>query len=185
MKLGTLVQLRPHASVDELGDDALAAACVTGDRAAQSLLFERHVDAVYRFVARMRGADPEAVDDLVQATFIAAFQSISRFRGEKLQSWLFGIAANLLKAYVRKEIATKRVALALVEKPESSAVYEPELARLREAVAKLPRKLREVVVLVELEGLEGSEAATALRISEATVWRRLAAARSLLREAMR
>ena len=51
MKLGQLLQLRPPG-VRELSDEALAAACATGDRAAQSLLFERHVEAVHRFIAR-------------------------------------------------------------------------------------------------------------------------------------
>ena len=49
MKLGQLISLRQSrgvATAEELSDDALAAACATGDRAAQSLLFERHVDAV-------------------------------------------------------------------------------------------------------------------------------------------
>ncbi|MFT3692034.1 MAG: RNA polymerase sigma factor [Kofleriaceae bacterium] len=183
VKLGKLLQLRPNGEA-ELGDAGLAAACATGDRTAQSMLFERHVDAVYRFIAQMRGADPQAVDDLVQATFIAAFQSIGTYRGPKLLSWLFGIATNILRSYVRKEISVKRVALALVAEPEPAAARGPlpELVQLREAVDRLPRKLREVIVLVDLEGREGSEVAEALRISESAVWRRLAAARAALRE---
>ena len=50
MKRGSLVQLHPDTSVDELTDEGLVAACATGDRAARALLFERHVDAVHRFI---------------------------------------------------------------------------------------------------------------------------------------
>ena len=61
--------------VADLTDEGLVAACATGDRAARALLFERHVDTVHRFVARMRASDPDTVDDLVQATFVSAFES--------------------------------------------------------------------------------------------------------------
>jgi RNA polymerase sigma-70 factor (ECF subfamily) len=182
---GKLIQLRPDAGIDELGDEGLAAACATGDRAAQSLVFERHVAAVYRFVARMRGSDPTSIDDLVQATFIEAFRSASRFRGPRLQSWLFGIAANVLRSHVRREISRKRV-LALAAAPEPSALHDeqPDLAKLQAAIAALPRKLREVIVLVDLEGESGPDAAAALGIGEATLWRRLARAREKLRAAL-
>jgi RNA polymerase sigma factor (sigma-70 family) len=180
-----LIQLRPHKSVDELGDDALAAACATGDAAAQSLVFERYFAAVYRFIARMRGADAAAIDDLVQATFIEAFRTCSRFRGPRLQSWLFGIAANLLRSYVRKEVSRKR-AVALVTTTEHTTTNDvhPDVAKLHRAIAELPRKLREVIVLVDLEGESGVDAAAALRISQGSLWRRLATARERLRVAL-
>jgi RNA polymerase sigma-70 factor (ECF subfamily) len=186
VKTGKLLQLRPDAGVDELGDEALAAACATGDHAAQSLLFERHVEAVYRVIARMRGSDAESIDDLVQATFIAAFQSAGQFRGDKLQSWLFGIAANVLRGYIRKEVARKRIATALADEPppEATRLEGLDVEKLRAAVAALPHKLREVLVLVDLEGESGAAVAVALRISEATVWRRLSDARVALREAL-
>lgn len=186
MKLGQLISLR-HArsatSVAELSDDALAAACATGDRAAQSLLFERHADAVYRFIARMRSSDSDSVDDLVQATFIAAFKSADRFRGPKLSSWLFGIAANVLRTYVRSEVARKRVATSFADEPlpEAHERKEADVIAVRRALAALPAKLREVLVLVDLEGARGHEAAAALEISEAKLWRRVAKARAELR----
>lgn len=186
MKTGKLLELRPHVGVEQLGDDALAAACATGDHAAQGLLFERHVDAVYRFIARMRGSDAAAVDDLVQATFIAAFQSAGQFRGPKLQSWLFGIASNVLRTYVRKERSRKRAATSLADdvEPELARDSGPDVEKLRAAIARLPRKLREVLVLVDLEGESGADAAAALHISEGTLWRRLARARASLRDAL-
>jgi RNA polymerase sigma-70 factor (ECF subfamily) len=181
-----LYQLRPHATVDDLGDEALAAACATGDHAAQSLLFERHVDAVHRFLARMRGSDAAALDDLVQATFLAAFQSAGQFRGGKLRSWLFGIAANIVRSYVRKEIARRRTVSALEGEPpaEPARAEDADVVRLREAIARLAPKLREVLVLVDLEGETCADAAAALRIPESTLWDRLAAARKVLREAL-
>lgn len=184
MKLGQLLQLRPVAKVADLSDEALAAACATGDRAAQSLLFERHADAIYRFIARMRTSDADAVDDLVQATFLAAFKSADKFRGPKLQSWLYGIASNVMRTYVRKEVARKRIVHSFAnELPAATDHVSPrdaDVVRLRAAIDSLPHPLRAVIVLVDLEGERGTAAAAALGISETKLWRRLAKARETL-----
>lgn len=186
MKHGQLIQLHPRRGATELSDEGLAAACATGDQASQGLLFERHVDAVHRFVARMCGADRAIADDLVQATFIAAFRNVGQFRGGKLQSWLFGIAANVVRGHIRREVARRRVTLSLVEQrvEERASPHDADVAKLRAAIARLPPKLREVLVLVDLQGERGSDAAVSLRIPEGTVWRRLSEARQRLRKAL-
>ena len=184
-RLGQLVQLRPRTSVDDLTDEGLAAACATGDRAARTLLFERHVDAVHRFVARMRASDADAVDDLVQATFVAAFQSAGSFRGQQLRSWLFGIAANMVRGYARKEIRRKRALSVLADPVEAvGAPADLDLARLPAAIATLPHDLRAALVLVDVEGESGRDAAAALGVPEGTLWRRVFHARKALREAL-
>jgi RNA polymerase sigma-70 factor (ECF subfamily) len=181
---GQLIQLRPLTRVEDFSDEALAAACATGDRAAQGLLFERHVDAVYRFIARMRGADAAAVDDLVQATFIAGFQSAAKFRGPKLRSWLFGIATNVLRRHIRKELSQRRIVASFGELPTRGDVppVDADVLKLRTAIHALSTKLREVLVLVDLEGERGTDVAVALGIPEGTVWRRLSTARAQLRD---
>jgi RNA polymerase sigma-70 factor (ECF subfamily) len=186
MKRGHLLQLRPAVAVEELSDDGLAAACATGDRVAQGLLFERHADAIYRFVARMRASDAHTVDDLVQATFLEAFRSADRFRGPKLQSWLYGIAVNVMRSYVRKEVARKRVVTSLAEQPMETPAgpRDADLGKLRAAIDSLTPKLREAIVLVDLEGESGVDAADALGIPVGTLWRRLSDARAQLREAL-
>ena len=88
MKKGQLVQLRPEARVEDMSDVGLVAACAAADRTARALLFERHVDAIHRFVSRMRASDSDAIDDLVQVTFLRAFQSAVRFHGRSARSWL-------------------------------------------------------------------------------------------------
>lgn len=185
MKLGQLVQLRPAVRIDDLTDGGLAAACATGDRTARALLFERHVDAVHRFVARMRASDPDEVDDLVQGTFVAAFQAAASFRGTELRSWLFGIAANLVRGYARKEIRRKRALTALAA-PEVAAHGPANLdaARLPAAIAALPHDLRAALVLIDIEGERGRDAALALGIPEGTLWRRVFFARKALRAAV-
>lgn len=183
---GKLVQLHPEVRTEDLGDEGLVAACAAEDRAARALLFERYVDAVHRFVSRLRGSDPDVVEDLVQTTFVTAFQSAARFRGGHVRGWLFGIAANLVRNYARKEIRRKHVLRAVAElaAPRASAPDPALVARLPEVIAALPHDLRVAIVLVDLEGEKGDDAAASLGIPAGTLWRRLFHARRALREAL-
>jgi RNA polymerase sigma-70 factor, ECF subfamily len=185
MRYGQLVRLRPVDAVEDVGDEGLAAACATGDRAAQSLMFFRHVDAVYRFVARMESS-PDAVEDIIQATFLSAFRNAGQFRGSRLRSWLLGIAANTLRTHVRKEMARRRVVGAFGDEPRLAATdpRDVDVVNLRAAIAALPPKLREALVLVDLQGERGCDAAVALGIPEGTLWRRVSEARGKLRDAL-
>jgi RNA polymerase sigma-70 factor (ECF subfamily) len=182
-----VIELRPvPANNESLSDDALIAACGTGDRAARALLFERYLVIVHRFIARMRASDPDAIEDLVQATFVSAFQAATRYRGGNAKGWLLGIAANHTRTYARGEIRRKR-ALGVVAE-ESPRTVEPTdlalLTKLPAAIASLPHDQRAVVVLVDLEGERGADAAAALGIPEGTMWRRLYHARQALRVAL-
>lgn len=183
---GKLVQLRTEVRVEDLSDQGLVAACATGDRAARALLFERHLDAVHRFIGRMRGSDADSVDDLVQGTFLAAFDSAARFRGDHVKSWLFGIAANLVRNYARREIRRKQALRVVAE--VSPASHRPRdaatVARLPAALAALPHDLRVAIVLVDLEGERGVDAAATLGVPEGTLWRRLFHARRELRRTL-
>ncbi len=188
MKRGQVIALRHEAAPagTELSDVGLVAACAAGDRAARTLLFERHVDSIYRFISRMRGSDADVIDDLVQATFLRAFGAAQRFRGESARSWLFGIAANVVREHARSEIRRKRL-LQIVAEEQPRASLPPDayaLSRLPGAISELPHDLRVALVLVDLEGERGSDAALALGVPEGTLWRRLFHARAALREAL-
>ncbi len=185
-KKGQLIQLRPEARVEEMSDAGLVAACAAEDRTARALLFERHVDAIHRFVSRMRASDADAVDDVVQATFIRAFQSASRFHGTSARSWLYGIAANVVREHARKEIRRKRAMSVVAEEmPRTTTTRDAHLlAKLPAAIEALPHELRAAFVIVDLEGEKGCDAAAALGIPEGTLWRRLFQARTALRKAI-
>jgi RNA polymerase sigma-70 factor (ECF subfamily) len=184
---GRVIALRPAAPTRsyEPPDDAVVAACAAGERAARALLFERYVDVVYRFVDRMRGSDRDAVDDLVQATFLAAFRAAARYRrGGNVRAWLLGIAANVTRDYARREIRRKRALGVVAELPRAGELEAGDrhlLSRLAEAIEQLPHDLRAAFVLVDLEGERGHAAAAALGIPEGTLWRRVFHARKRLR----
>lgn len=183
---GQLIRLHPDVRVEEMSDEGLVAACATADRAARSLLFERHVVSVHRFISRMRSSDHDAVDDLVQQTFLSAFQCAGNFRGGNVRGWLYGIAANLVRNYARKEIRRKSALQVVAEvAPSSRGPGDPAMvARLPAAIAELHHDLRAALVLVDLEGQKGSDAAAALGVPVGTLWRRVFHARKALREAL-
>jgi RNA polymerase sigma-70 factor (ECF subfamily) len=186
-----LVPLRREGvHLDELSDQGLIAACATADRGARAALFARHVTGVHRFIARMTAADADAVDDLVQSTFLEAFRCAARFRGgSQVRTWLFAIATNLVRTYARGEIRRKAAMTAAAELPARTcgaqvAEHRVMVERLAIAVDELPHDLREVFVLVDVEEWKGAEAAVALGVPEGTVWRRLHDARNRLRAAL-
>ncbi len=175
----------------EMSDEALVAACATGENAALGALYDRHVDAVRRFLARMSGTDDRDLDDLVQATFETVPRAARRFGGDsQVRTWLFGVANNVARHHVRSEVRRKRLASAFAEErreagDSAAEVMERERAeRLRAAIAALPDKLREAFVLVYLEGIAGGEVAKLLGVREGTIWKRLFQARARLRESL-
>jgi RNA polymerase sigma-70 factor (ECF subfamily) len=181
-----LVELHPNLTTSDMTDEALIAACATGDRASQARLFERHVDAIHRFVTRMRGTDHEMIEDLVQSTFLAAFQSARRFRGGNVRAWLYGIAANHVRNYARREVRRKRALVAVADvAPALAGGGDPSLAAyLPAAIEALPHDLRAALVLIDLEGELGRDAALALGVPEGTLWRRVHLARKAVRVAL-
>ena len=103
--MGALVPFRRiDGATEELSDDALILATSTGDRAALAALFDRFHTDVYRFLARIASGHLDAIDDLVQATFLEAYRASARFgRRSTVRTWIFGIASNIARHHIRDE----------------------------------------------------------------------------------
>ena len=189
-----LLQLRREGvTLSELSDEALVAGCATGDRGARAALFERHAVAVHRFVGRLAAADADVIDDLVQTTFLDAFKGAARFRpGSAVRTWLCGIAHNLVRTSargeIRRKIAMRSLAGTVAVGPTGNHGVDParrQLAsRVAAAVDEVGDGLREVFIMVDAEGLRGTEAAQILAVPEGPVWRRLFEARKRIRAAL-
>jgi RNA polymerase sigma-70 factor (ECF subfamily) len=191
---GTLVPLRRlderRAALSEISDEALLAACAVGDSAALGALFDRHHEAVYRLISRLLRGEPDAIDDLVQTTFLEAWRSAGRYGGRGLvKSYLFGIAANAVRHHVRSA-KRRREAFADWQPPEPRnapddvASRAQQVGRLAAALDRLPHDLRVAYVLCDLEDIPGVEAARMLDVRAGTLWRRLHEARKALRAAI-
>jgi RNA polymerase sigma-70 factor (ECF subfamily) len=175
-----------------LSDEALVAGIGVGDPAALGALYDRHHEAVARFVTRLTRAIPNDVDDIVHETFLVASSAAARFQGgSAVRTWLFGIAANVARHAVRAEGRRRALATAFgavepmtTRSPEDGTSDAELRERLADAIAALSHDLRVAFVLFDLEDVSGAEAARALGIPEGTLFRRCHEARRALRAAL-
>jgi RNA polymerase sigma-70 factor (ECF subfamily) len=175
-----------------MSDEALLAACATGDAAALGALFDRFSDAVYRFTGRLATTDELARDDLVQATFLEVRRTAHAFRGtSSVKTWILGIAANVARHALRGERRRRAHQARYLERIEGAPAPLDDqvarralMARIAEALAALPRDQQIAFLLCDLEQLPGAEVARALGIPEGTLWRRLHTARKAMRAAV-
>ncbi|MGH7168535.1 MAG: RNA polymerase sigma factor, partial [Nitrospiraceae bacterium] len=138
-------------------------------------LYREHVDRIYRFAQRMCGQADDA-NDLVQETFLNAYRGLKNFRGDaQISTWLYTIASRASIRMRRKRKGAPERELSLEEFIPTSegefrlqiptkgltpqeALESKELSRaLHQAILKLPKKYRLVLVLRDMEGLTARE----------------------------
>jgi len=160
-------------------ESSLAQRLRHGDRAAAEALVERYHERVYVFMRSM-GHDRQTSEDLTQETFMRAWYHIGQLRdGKALNGWLFRIAGNVSRLHRRRVKGKDPVNLDGIEPPVSGmdgslgAGQREQVEHLQEAVARLPWKLRQAVVLHYMEQLTIAEAADAAGIREGTLKSRL------------
>ncbi len=154
-------------------DGELVSRALSGDRMALDMLAERHHAMVYRFVLSRTG-DEERAADVTQDTFVKAFRGMASFRGESsFRTWLLAIATNELRAGFRKTERRGEVSLHRAsalphpdDLPDTHAVRESEIQRIRTALAHLPEKQRLSVALRLFDGLSFREVGIATGSTE-------------------
>lgn len=174
------------------GSDAeLVALALGGSQDAYRKLLARHREPIYRLVRASTGDQHEAVD-LTQETFVAAFSALNRFdMTRSFPVWLRQIALNKCRDWARRRrLRTMLWRTAPIDAahdlPDDSvpadiqAADRAEIARVNAAIARLPSRLRETLILRAVEGLSQAETAEVLRVSEKAVETRLYRARSKL-----
>ncbi|WP_443053756.1 sigma-70 family RNA polymerase sigma factor [Streptomyces sp. NBC_00670] len=174
-----------HAANDE-STTAWALAARTGDPDAVDRFVRALHRDVLRFVAHLC-ADPQAVDDLAQDTFLRALGSLHRFEGRSsARSWLLSIARRAVADSFRHAAARPR----LSDVPDWRPVVERAQPRglpgfddgvaLLDLLATLPAERREAFVLTQLLGLPYAEVAEVSDCPVGTVRSRVARARAAL-----
>jgi len=160
-------------------DDAqLVARFQRGDEDAFDQLVERHRRRVYSLVCRL--ASPTEADDLAQDVFIAAYKALPNFRGDAaFSTWIYRIAVHVCSHHLRKrkldttELDEQHLDQDREHDPERSAMSVELQRRVRHAINELPDKLRLVVVLRDLHGLNYEEIAQVAGCPIGTVRSRL------------
>ncbi|NLF32798.1 MAG: sigma-70 family RNA polymerase sigma factor [Planctomycetes bacterium] len=133
--------------------------------------------------------DAHAAEDAVQETLLAAWDAARRKReGASLRAWLLGILVNRCRKHIRAA-ARRRRREQLAARSEAAAVDatgdDGDLQAVREALARLEGRLRDVVILRYWQGLSVDQTAAALGVPSGTVKSRCHAAIEKLRETMR
>jgi len=157
-----------------------------GDRHAGNLLFERHVDALYRFFHNKANAK---ADDLVQDTMLACLESQNKFeKRSHFRSYLFGVARFQLYAYYRRnrrdgEVLDFNTATAsdLGASPSTLAAEHSEQKVLLEALRRISLEHQIVLELCYWEDLSAPELADILDLDTAAVYSRIRRAKQQLK----
>ena len=167
-----------HAAVET---DAEAIGRSVTAPTAFEVVFDRHFAAVHAYAQRRVG--PGLAEEVAAETFVRALEaraSYDRGHGEALP-WLLGIASNVMRRHWRSE--RRRLSAYARAAAQHQAAFEtagPEGGDLLLAVARLPRRQREVLLLAAWADLTYEEIARALNLPIGTVRSRLARARSRL-----
>ena len=176
----------------ECSDGELAALSLAGRQDAFAEIMRRHREPIFRLIRGYTG-NPEEALDLVQDCFISAFKHLDRYdQNRPFRTWLARIAINKCRDWARRG-AVRRIFLldnapsdtvASVPDPEpradDTAADRQELEILWSAVARLPRTLKEPLILRTIDGLSQAETASVLGISEKAVETRIYRARRSL-----
>jgi RNA polymerase sigma-70 factor (ECF subfamily) len=184
----------------ERSDEELIAAFQQGDETAFNLLVGRYKDSLMNFVYRYLG-DFDDADDVVQETFVRLFRSGHAYKPvAKFSTWLYTIATNLAKSYLRRrrrhsvfslsrrgderqgkdfDIPDNRYA---ADRMADSSIQEE---RIQQALNSINPKYRQVVVLCDVQELSYEEICQVTGLNMGTVKSRLNRARAQLQELLK
>jgi RNA polymerase sigma-70 factor (ECF subfamily) len=180
------------AAADDGSDAGLVRQASAGDKIAFTTLIRCHQESLYRFIRRYVGDADEAYD-LVQETFVSAWEALARFdRARPFEPWLRRIALNKCRDWSRRRsvrrffygarnIDTPGIQVAAPspshEDLDEQVDREHTLRQLDAAIASLPPALKEPLILTVFDGCTQQEAADALGISAKAVETRVRRAR--------
>ena len=180
----------PSLTQQNPADEFLITRTLKGDNAAFDDLIKRYRDRVVSLVFHILGNFTEA-EDLAQDVFVRAYRGLRRFRGQSsFFTWLYRIAVNVAYTSARKSsrrrflqgLAIREARLRPAPKtPEEEAVSGETELQVHAAMARIDPRLRAVLVLKEMEGMEVGAVAEILKIPVGTVKSRLFRAREDLR----
>jgi len=172
-----------ETSVSAENDEQLMVAFSRGSTDAFGELFSRYKQPLFAFFRR-RVADSSQAEELTQETFLAILRGSSHYEPRALfRTYLYAVGAKILcasrrKAAVRATLLGARIGHC---EPALENAYDAEIL-LRQALGKLERLDREILMFREFEQLSYAEIAKLLNVPVNTVRSRLFRARMALRE---
>lgn len=158
-----------------------------GDGRAVRMLYERHAPRVYAVVRRLAGDDALA-EDWAQEAWIRAIRALATFRGDaRFSTWLHRIAVNsaLQGRRSHERRADREASLPIPHRVSSDGDHTLLRLQLERALERLPDRMRQVLVLHDVEGYTHEEIAAALGVTAGTSKSQLFKARARMRRLLR
>jgi RNA polymerase sigma-70 factor (ECF subfamily) len=172
------------AQADQLeADQQIISRVLAGHREDFSMLIGRYSDPLYRHALGMTGS-PDVAEDILQMSFIKAYQHLAEVRG-RFDAWVFRIVANGCKDWL-KNIRRTHLSYDEDDQPSGYATPEEDLDRtelrsdLDRALAALAPSLREAFVMKHVEGRSYEEMADLLGTTVGALKMRVHRAREAL-----
>lgn len=175
-----------------LTDEEVVSRVLAGDLPSFEIIVRRYNQRLFRIARSMLGEDSEA-EDVVQETYVRAFEHLSQFEGRaKFSTWLTRIGIYEASSRRRQRQRMRPTDMAGLNLRDESVVDPGEDVERRssmrglrdvlvEVIEALPEDLRTVFILRAVEGVGTTEAAECLNLTESNVKVRLHRARGLLR----
>jgi RNA polymerase sigma-70 factor (ECF subfamily) len=178
-----------------LDDEILVKKALQGDVKAFNRLVLRYQDTAYNVAYRIMGNGDDAAD-VVQESFVKAYQRLGQLRGGSFKAWLLRIVTNTCYDKLRYRKRRPTVSIDDLAGDDSHSILLrsstpcPEEAALRaereeiiqQGISTLPPDQRAVLVLSDVEGFSYREIAEIVQVPIGTVRSRLARARAKMRD---
>ena len=159
--------------------DLLVARLKAGNRSAAAEVVDMYYKQIYLFMRRL-GHSHQVSEALTQDSFLRIWKHVGQVRsGKSLKCWLYRIASNVSKLYLRQHrgkdaTSIEGLELAGSNEPEYDKIRRAEeLEQLQEAIARLPLKLKQTIILHYMQHLTISEGAEVAGVAEGTFKSRL------------
>ena len=166
---------RADEDLSALDEPALVEACLAARPGAFDVLVERHRRAVYLLCYRFV-SNHEDASDLCQDVFLRAYRGLRRFRGHSsLATWLYRIGVNVclnrvsVKTLPSEPIADRQFADTRHEPASEKLMKDERGARVRAAIARLPKKQRAALIMRAYHDMSHQEIADVLGTSVGAV----------------
>ena len=156
---------QPAQVADQDTDQLIIQRVLAGQRDAFQTLITRYSDPLYRHALCMTGS-PDVAEDILQLSFIKAYQHLAEVRG-RFDAWVFRIVANGCKDWL-KNIRRSHLSYDEDDQRSDRHLKRPIIARLRgnrhlldrselrgdldKALSTLPSSLREAFIMKHVEG---------------------------------
>jgi RNA polymerase sigma-70 factor (ECF subfamily) len=142
-------------------------------------LYENYFSRIYGYVASRINNQQDA-EDVVSEVFLRVIRNLAALRNQhptSFAAWLFAVARNVITDHYRRKEHTESVIpfdspsplIAQAPHPDTDLIGSEEAAQLRDLIATLPERKREIVTLKYYGGLRNQEIAVMLQIGEKTV----------------